>query len=492
MAQVAGSATGQVLVVLSAPFLTRYYAPQEFGVFGIYLTVFAVLNLVSSFRYDLSIVLPRSTTVAAANALLSLALTGVTAAVVAILAIRLGDALASRAGVPSLGAYLWILPWAVLVGGGGRVMSYWALRERRHNAIASARVGQDSSMVAAQVVAGSAGVGVLGLVLGHAIGLSVAFLTLFGSARRSAADLIRSARWQHLARSFRRYRRFPLYTAWGDLANVLTKQLPILLFADLFSVTSAGFYALAFRVANAPVAVVSEGAGNAFLSTAARASRGRLIELTGGVFVLLLRVALAPFLLVTAFAPEVFSLVFGPEWYEAGVYTRLMVPHSAAVFIFMPLLWLMFVLERQRSGLIFQMTLLSSSVVGFLAGATWGGAGAAIASYSVATALVYAGFGLWIMRVAGVPFHRLAGILLQELAFVAPLGAVLFVALTANSPLAFRGQQSWVPAVVIGALMVLWAARAMKSWVHLRTIDDRPLSSGPHAARTDSSRTGRA
>ena len=54
------SGGGQLLTLLSTPILARYYSPDHFGIWAIFVAVTSLLITVSALRYDMSILLPKS------------------------------------------------------------------------------------------------------------------------------------------------------------------------------------------------------------------------------------------------------------------------------------------------------------------------------------------------------------------------------------------------------------------------------------------------
>jgi len=55
-----GTTLAQAIALAISPILTRLYAPEQFGVFALYLSIVALLAIVATGRYELAIVLPES------------------------------------------------------------------------------------------------------------------------------------------------------------------------------------------------------------------------------------------------------------------------------------------------------------------------------------------------------------------------------------------------------------------------------------------------
>lgn len=53
-----GTAGSQVIAMAAAVILTRLYGPESFGVLATFVSILALLNVVSSLRYELAIAVP--------------------------------------------------------------------------------------------------------------------------------------------------------------------------------------------------------------------------------------------------------------------------------------------------------------------------------------------------------------------------------------------------------------------------------------------------
>ncbi len=463
---IVGTVLGQGAMVLASPVLTRLYSPQDFGTLAVYSALLAALTLVASLRYELAIPLSEAEHDGIALLRVSLIAAASVAVLTAVVFVPAREALGAATGASGLARLVWLLPLGVLLGGVTKAFTYWALRERDFRLIAATRLRQGIGMAGSQVLLGVLGAGALGLLVGQALGVGAGLTAL---ARRAKAA-IRGLRSPEVVRRvpavFSRYRDFALYSTWSDLANVLGGQMPFVVFSAVYSPAVSGQYFLAHRLANAPSALISESIGKAFMTGAVEARRaGQLADLSLVSFRSLLRLALGPLLIVMPFLPEVFALGFGPDWREAGRYAQLVVPWVVCVVVVVPLTSLFAVLERQRAELTFQLVLLAARATGLLFGSVLGGAAFAIALYSSLSAIVYIGFGLWLLRIAGASWKRIYANAIPELLWSAGLAAA---SATLATLLAQEGASRLLIASAVGALLVAstWriqaALRAMR------------------------------
>ena len=55
-----GTSIAQAITVLSAPLLTRLYAPEAFGILALFISITGILGVIACMRYELSIMRPES------------------------------------------------------------------------------------------------------------------------------------------------------------------------------------------------------------------------------------------------------------------------------------------------------------------------------------------------------------------------------------------------------------------------------------------------
>lgn len=422
-----GIIAGQAIVVLASPILTRLYTPEEYGVLGVYAAILSIVTVVASLRYQLAIPLPRSDGSAANILALSLiCIAGITACT-GLLVFLFGDFIILWTNTPVLEPYLWLLPMGVALGGSYQAFNYWAVRKRAFSRIARTRFQQSGGMVATQISLGLAQMGSVGLILGQVLGQTAGLTSLvYGALRedRAALERIRSLRIRWAAR---RYRYFPIYSTWSALVDKAGSQLPLVLFAALFSPAVAGLYFLAHRVLKIPVSLLGQAIGQVFYSSAAEAQREKRLDIISSrIFSGLVRIGLGPMVLVAINAPELFAFLFGAEWREAGVYVQWMTPWLVMVFVASPLSNLVSVMERQAQGLIFQLSLFVLRSTAIVIGAHLGGALLAIALYSITGFLVWAVFAVWLLHITGVAVAQWFQIIIKEITRVFPLALALW------------------------------------------------------------------
>ncbi len=366
-----GTVIGQAAVVMSSPLITRLYTPEDLGAFAIFGAALGITAALASLHYELAIPLPEKDDDAYNLALLSGMVVVVLAAFMLPLTLN-SDTIVSLLHVETLSDYFWLLPITFIVYGLVQVLTAWTIRKKLFTVSAKAKAAQGVMQVMPQIALGFAHVGVIGLLIGQLIGQFVS-LALLVKNLKLRLPKSHGARFPEIKRLAYEYRRFPLYTSWSSLINVLCVQAPVMLLAYFFGATAAGFYALGSRVLQMPMRLIGQSISQVYFSIAADSHRdGTLSANTFHIHEKLVRLFMPVTIILAMIAPELFSIAFGPAWREAGVYSQLVIPWLLIGSVTGALGGLVSVLQQQTLELIFQVGYLGIVVASFLLGGFWG------------------------------------------------------------------------------------------------------------------------
>ena len=391
-----GTAAGQGIIVLASPLLTRLYSPEDFGLLAVYASLLGILGVVASLRYQLAIPLPDKEEEAALVVVLSLLVVLGMSFLTALAVLIFGQYIAEVTNTPTLARYMWLLPLGLLLLGIYQVFYYWAIRTREFTAIARTKLTQSVSMVAVQL--GGYALGPLALLLGQVFGKAAGTTSLGMLAIRNQWSLFRSVSLQDVFHAAKRYRRFPIFSTWGGVFNAAGAQLPPLLFAAMFSTSAAGIFMLTHRVLAMPMQLIGRAIADVFFSRAAEARReGNLAPLVANIHEKLAHIAMPLALILILIGPDLFTIVFGSDWRQAGEFARWLSIFLYFQFITSPLSQLVSVLEKQVQGTVFQTALMAAQLTGILIGVIYNNLILSVALFSIGSAVCYLGFLIWIV-----------------------------------------------------------------------------------------------
>lgn len=400
-----GTAFAQAVSILAAPVLSRLYAPEAFGVSALFLSITGIFGVIACLRYEMAIMLPEKDEDAASLVGLSAVFAVVVASVTAPLLWWVREPFLESIGSPALGRYLWLIPPAILVSGVFLALNYWNTRTKRFGRLSVARIVNSLTTTPLTVGLGFAGHATAGSMIGANVAGQGVATALLGWRiwREDRALFIGSFRRRPMAENMKRYRKFPLYDSWAGVMNAVSGQLPPLLLAAFFSSTIVGFYALGYRLLTMPSTLVGGAISQVFFRHAAEARKeGTLARVAGGTFGRLMALGFLPILLVMIAGEEIFTVVFGSRWAEAGVYAQVLAPWILFNFVSAPMTAIFPVLEMQERFLLFNAVLLGTRIAGLTLGGLMGSVLVSLALFSVTGAMIYGFLCLFILKEAGL------------------------------------------------------------------------------------------
>lgn len=393
-----GAALSQLLLLAGAPLLTRLYSPDDFGALAIYISLTSIFSVIASLRYELAVPLPEDDATAINLVVLSLLLVILISISAGIILLLGSELVITILGVESFSEYLWILPIGIFFIGTFQVINYWSVRERKFSLISKARLFQSASMLVMQLLFSKLNGG--GLIVGQAVGQGIGAWNIIRNAileRKLSLVSINGIR-----NAAKRYRDFPIFSTWSGLLNTLGSQFPPLLFAFLFNSAAVGIYALAHRVIAAPMSILGQAVGSAFLAEAPDKYRnGDLAPFLLKVHRRLICLIFVPVLVVVTTGEYLFTFVFGEEWRVSGEVAGWLSLWGLVSFATAPLSSIYEVAERQKLGMLMQLQLFVFRFGGVVFGAYFGDFVFTIVSFSLSNVVSYIFYLCVLFKVIG-------------------------------------------------------------------------------------------
>jgi O-antigen/teichoic acid export membrane protein len=458
-----GAALGQAASLLASPVLSRLYGPADFGLLAVYASVTSIGGVVSSLSYQLAIPVPKEDREAAGLsviALLCVLSVGLLAAVGAAFARNSIDAWVHVVG---FARYAWLLPLGVVGLGAYEVVSSWASRTKSFGALGRTSAERGLLQVGTQLAGGAAGLGPTGLVVGQLLGQWGGIWGVSRSLWRRDRETFRALRWKDLPRVALRYRRYPLLSVPAALLNALDANAAPLLFAHFFGAIVTGYFALGHRLLTIPFWLIGNSAQKVFFPAAAEAKHaGRLAEETDLTYRRLLCLVLPVVALLAASAPDLFTVLLGAKWREAGVYLQWISVRTCFTLVVFPLMPILYVMEKQAAGTLFNGLQLVVRVGAILIGTSYNDPRLSVMLLGTSTGLMWLVFLGYLLVLSGNSLLRAARRFGLEGGIACCLAApIVVVKLAGASP-------TLVTAITVG-LSLLGAALVLK---RLRTFAD--------------------
>lgn len=401
-----GRMATQIVSLVAAPILTRLFLPTHFGVIQIFDSVAAILIAVAGLKYELAIPLARDDREAFVNLTLSAGIT-LLATMLLLLIVGVGHAqLAGWFHAPELRGLFWFLPLVVFVGSFEMTLGYWAARESQFGLMAWADWGRTVAERLLPIGWGLLlGASVMGLLLPRIVApaVSIGLLLLFLRRKLGAARQTTQLTLPMLWAAAQQHKKFPGFSAWAELLNAISVQLLPFFFGAYFSTAAVGYYALAYNVISLPLKILRSAIGQVFFPAAAKEYQqfGSLDHIVRSVLVRLVQISVFPMVAVSLFGPELFTLIFGRQWTEAGVYAQIIVCWQMLAFLNFPLR-IFEIVNRQEADLVMNGLLTAGRIVSLLPCALMITPRTALSIFTGVSVCGFGGYLAWKLRLARV------------------------------------------------------------------------------------------
>lgn len=382
-----GTFVSQGIAILAMPFLARLYAPEDFGSLAVFTAIHAVVAALFTLKYDLAIILPTSDGKAFVLTVLTLVSSLFFSSVLLVVALLTGLAFGY-----DFAWYFYLLPLSAVLGAGFTCAQQWSARVNDYRRFSRSQIVNSvatvtTALLTALLIGRFAGALVISYIVGLA--LAVAYLSIGG---RGAAALRRRRalpRPRLLRKFAMKFKRFPLLVLPSSFMATLSQTGQPFVLQSLFSLRVVGLYAVANRVLVAPSALVGGAVSEAFRAefVARLKSGGPVAPFFVRTLVRLGTFAMIAFGVFFAIAPELFALLFGSEYEDAGVLSRYLSAGALAQFVAQPFGYVFVATDRVRLGLVVQFATTLAPLLGLVAGGFEAGITGALGAFSVLAVL---------------------------------------------------------------------------------------------------------
>ncbi len=358
-----GTAIAQAIPIAISPILTRLYAPEDFGVFALFISISSIAGSIINGRYELAIMLPKKDEDAINIFVLGFIITVFISLFLFFIIIIFHDNLVELLGNKGIGVWLYFVPLSIFFTGLYNILNYFYIRKKYYKDIASATIMKSITTAVVQISIGFLKSGDSGLVSGQLTSQIVANVKLFKNITKEKELMQKISKIKIIALA-KRYKNFPKFSMPAVLANSLSYHLTNILISSFYAISTLGFYSLSQKLLGMPSSFIGNSIGQVYFqqATIEKQETGSSIETFRSTLRKLFLISFPFFLILYFIVEDLFAFVFGEEWRVAGVYAKLLIPFFCISFVSSPLAITLTIYERQKSSFVINIILIISSV----------------------------------------------------------------------------------------------------------------------------------
>jgi len=195
--------------------------------------------------------------------------------------------------------------------------------------------------------------GVVGLISGQIISQFFANMRLLKNIIHDK-NLLQKINKVKIIALAKKYKNFPKFQAPHAMLNTFSSNLPIYMFTPFFGVGVVGLFSLSTRIIFAPLLILADASAKVYNQQVSLLYNEKKDTYTFTINLLksLLKKILIPFIIFVYFAPDIFRIVFGNDWVEAGVYTQILSPWLLLNVLVATVAFIPSLVSKQKKALI--------------------------------------------------------------------------------------------------------------------------------------------
>ena len=331
---ISGTALAQLIPILLQPILRRYYTPEIFGAYAVYLSLVGILIIISSFKYELAIILPRKNKEALNIVLLAQLLNFIFNLVVFCLIVAFKYRILKLLNLSTeYLMFLYLVPLGTFLYNLYISINYWLIRQKAFFSVSLNKFVRRGSEGSFQILFKWTGV-TGGLLLGDII----------GHIADNISGLIQAARKNFRISDFsinklkyvaKKYGEYPRYNLVPSFMSACSFLLPMIFINKFFSTENAGYFDLSKLLLSLPFALIATSISNVLLQRISEKFRNTISfkkELSS-MFLVVLTIAVIEVIVISLFGVDLFRIIFGMKWIISGEISTILVWSYAFNFI---------------------------------------------------------------------------------------------------------------------------------------------------------------
>lgn len=318
-----GSVVARALLILGMPLLSRFFLPSDIGQWQLFVSLFAVVAPLVSWKYEVAVVLPEEERDASSIfwicCLSAVAMAGVWLVPFTLYSQWLADVI----NYPWIARYGWLIPMLAMLFAIEQCSSFWLTRHKEFALLAPARMVRSLAiigipLVAALIFSGNS----TQLILGSLVGQLLAALVLMGCVLvKSRQHIWTGFSASNIRKVLVQYKNYPVFVAPYNLLSQISTRMMYFLLAYFATSHVVGLFAMSMQLTFVPVSFIALAISQVLYPRITKQLEDGTLQPFVVNLQMLMVIAATPWAVVFAFnATEILDVLLSKRWSETGVY----------------------------------------------------------------------------------------------------------------------------------------------------------------------------
>ena len=361
-----GTIFAQIISILISPILTRIYTPEDFGIYGIYMSIVSICVTVASGRYDLAIFMPKNIDDAKRILIISILFSFLTSLFLFIVIIFFKESIIIHFNLKHIQIWLITIPIIVFFTSINQIFVHWLNKIQNYKKLNIYRIFNSGSISFFNLFLGFLKITNNGLIF--SLILTQSILTFFSI--NNIKYFFKLYNLKRVRLLVTKYKNFPLYSLPSTLSGDIGAQMPTFLLALYFNQATVGYYLLASKIITLPFSVIGNSIATVYKQTAIEEfylngnCKKLYIETLQKTFL----ISIIPFIILMFGSDYIFTLFFGIKWKISGTMASYLSVLAFFQLLSTPMADTILFVNGQKLDLILQLGRLIFSILSFVIG----------------------------------------------------------------------------------------------------------------------------
>lgn len=350
-----GSVISQIIPFLVSPIVARLYFPKDYAIVAAYNSITVLLTIVATGMYSSALMIDKRDEEAFNTGTAAFIVTCTITLISLIVFIIFTDSIAMLTGNENITFWLYLIPSTVFFTGGYQTLNMWNNRKKRYRRLAGNRIFQTIITSGTTLIFGFLSYHGTGLMISLLLGQIFAFSLLFIQTYKNDKNYLSSVSYNSVISSFKRHKDFPKYNMPQGFLDGFRESSIVLIISNYFGPVVLGSYTFAMGLLNKPLNLIGEAYRQVYFQKASslyNTDKG-FGSFTKKNILILSSLVLPFFLLIFIWGEEIFRVIFGNNWSQAGLIAQILCLWLFFRFLLSPLSSIPLILMQQKRFFMF-------------------------------------------------------------------------------------------------------------------------------------------